>query len=378
MKIAMLGHKCVPSREGGIEVAVEELCSRMAEQGHRVICYNRSGHYAGGQEEKGDQSSCYKGIELKTVFTVHRRGLAAVTSSVFAAWRAAFGGYDVVHFHAEGACAMMWLPKLLGRRCIATIHGLDWKRAKWGNFAAGYIKLGEKTAVRYADAIVVLSRNMQDYFLREYGRKTVFIPNGVNRPVPAEARLIREKWGLEKDRYILFLGRLVPEKGIECLIHAFKQVRTEKRLVISGGSSDTDRFIEKMKKISGSDPRILFTGFVQGQILDELYSNAYLYTLPSEVEGMPLSLMEAMSYGNCCLTSDIAECTEVVEDRAVVFQKGDAEDLREKLQRLCDHPDEVARYKKEAADFICQKYQWDDAAERTLALYRQGREGSFS
>lgn len=370
LNIAMLGHKRIPSREGGIEIVVEELSTRMVETGHSVTCYNRSGHHVSGKEFDGGSHKEYKGVKLKSVFTINRKGLAAMTSSFFGAICTAFGKYDVVHFHAEGPCAMLWLPKLFGKRCIATIHGIDWQRAKWGGFASKYIKSGEKVAVKYADEIIVLSEGVQKYFMETYGRKTVFIPNGVNRPIIHNPQLIKEKYGLEKDEYILFLGRLVPEKGITYLIEAFKGITTDKKLVITGGSSDTDTFMQELKQLAEGDNRIIFTGFVQGQMLEELYSNAYVYTLPSDLEGMPLSLLEAMSYGNCCLTSDIAECAEVVEDKAILFKKSDIDDLKEKLQYACDNPDAVKKLKDEAADFICGKYNWDDVVEQTLKLYQ--------
>ena len=294
-----------------------------------------------------------------------------MTSSLSAAIKATFGKYDIVHFHAEGPCAMLWIPKLFGKRCIATIHGIDWQRAKWGGFASKYIKFGEKVAAKYADEIIVLSEGVQKYFMNTYGRKTVFIPNGVNRPVIREPKLIKEKFELDKDGYILFLGRLVPEKGISYLIEAFKQIETDKKLVIAGGSSDTDEFLCELKKLAKDDERIIFTGFVQGQLLEELYSNAYVYALPSDLEGMPLSLLEAMSYGNCCVVSDIAECAEVVEDKAVVFQKSNVEQLKEKLQDLCNHPEKVQSYKNSASNFICRKYNWDDVVNRTIALYQK-------
>ena len=371
LNIAMLGHKRIPSREGGIEIVVEELSTRMVKLGHRVTCFNRKGHHVSGSEFDVNQLSEYKGVKLKAVWTLDKKGLAAMTSSLSAAIKAAFGKYDVVHFHAEGPCAMLWLPKLFGKRCIATIHGIDWQRAKWGGFASKYIKFGEKVAAKYADEIIVLSESVQKYFMDIYGRKTGFIPNGVKRPVIREPRLIKEKFGLEKDSYILFLGRLVPEKGISYLIEAFKQIDTDKKLVIAGGSSDTNGFLRDLKKLAKDDEKIIFTGFVQGQLLEELYSNAYVYVLPSDLEGMPLSLLEAMSYGNCCVVSDIAECAEVVEDKAVVFRKSNVEQLREKLQDLCEHPEKVQSYKNSASDFICQKYNWDDVVNRTVALYRK-------
>lgn len=371
LKIAMLGHKRIPSREGGIEIVVEELSTRMVALGHSVTCYNRSGHHVSGKEFDGGPLGGHKGVKLKSVFTINRKGLAAVTSSFSAAVHAAFGKYDVAHFHAEGPCAMLWLPKLFGKRCVATIHGIDWQRAKWGGLASAYIKLGEKMAVKYADEIIVLSADMQRYFRDTYGRETVFIPNGVDRPALHGPQLIKEELGLEKDSYILFLGRLVPEKGITYLIEAFKGTKTDKKLVIAGGSSDTEAYMQELIGLARGDDRIIFTGFVQGQMLEELYSNAYAYSLPSDLEGMPLSLLEAMSYGNCCLVSNIAECTEVVEDHALIFGKSDAADLREKLQSVCDCPEEVKRLKDGAADFICQKYDWDNVAERTLELYRE-------
>ena len=370
LNIAMLGHKRIPSREGGIEIVVEELSTRMVKLGHSVTCFNRSGHHVSGKEFDGGSLKEYKGVRLKSVITINRKGLAAMTSSFFGAIRAAFGRCDVVHFHAEGPCAMLWLPKIFGKRCVATIHGIDWQRAKWGGFASKYIKFGEKVAAKYADEIIVLSEGVQKYFMDTYGRKTVFIPNGVNRPIIRRPQLIKEKYGLDKDEYILFLGRLVPEKGITYLIEAFKGVTTDKKLVIAGGSSDTDTFMQELKQLAEGDNRIVFTGFVQGQMLEELYSNAYVYALPSDLEGMPLSLLEAMSYGNCCLTSDIAECAEVVEDKAILFKKSDIDDLKEKMQYACDNPDAVERLKNGAADFICQKYNWDDVVEQTLKLYQ--------
>lgn len=264
---------------------------------------------------------------------------------------------------------MLWLPKLFGKRCIATIHGLDHQRSKWGRFAKAYIMAGEKCAARRADEVIVLSHNVQDYFMKTYGRKTHFIPNGVSRPQQRNADLIKTSFGLETGDYILFLGRIVPEKGLTYLVNAFKNVQTDKKLVIAGGASDTAAFYDELKALAADDPRIQFVGFVQGQLLEELYSNAYVYVLPSDLEGMPLSLLEAMSFGNCCLTSDIPECTQVIEDHGVSFRKADTEDLCCKLQQLCDDPQTVQGYKAQAADYICQKYSWDQVTRQTLALY---------
>ena len=371
LRIAVFGQKRL-SREGGVEIVVKELCTRMAQQGCQVTCYNRSGHHVSGAEYDDIDNTNYEGIRQKCVPTIEKKGLAAVSASAFAALYSAFGKYDVVHIHAEGPAFFSWLPKMFGKRVVVTIHGVDWQREKWqSGFGSKFIRQGEKNAVKYADEIIVLSKGVQDYFKETYDRKTHFIPNGVNRPQIREANLITDKFGLKKDSYILFLGRLVPEKGIRYLVEAFKNVRTDKKLVIAGGSSDTDSFMTELKELAKDDNRILFTGFVQGAMLDELYSNAYIYTLPSDLEGMPLSLLEAMSYGNCCLVSDIPECAEVVEDKALIFKKSDVEDLREKLQEACDHPEMVMKMKKQAADFICEKYNWDEVVKETMKLYRR-------
>ena len=254
---------------------------------------------------------------------------------------------------------------------VVTVHGLDWQREKWKQgFGAKYIHMGEKMAVRFADEIIVLSRNAQQYFLDTYGRETVRISNGVTKREPIPAGEIWEKYGLEKDSYFLFVGRLVPEKGIHYLIKAFRKVKTDKKLVIVGGVSDSDEYAEKLKAAAAKDERVILTGFVQGSILEELYSNAYVFTQPSDVEGMPLTLLEAISYGKCCLISDIPECTEVAGENGVVFPRGDIATLAERLQELCDDPSWVQSCQTNIEHRICEEFNWEEIAQKTLELYQ--------
>ncbi len=373
LRIAMLGHKRIPSREGGIEVVVEELATRMVDLGHEVTVFNRKGkHVANKTLDTNNIVKEYKGIKIRTVPTIDYKGLSALSSSIFASIFATLGKFDVIHFHAEGPCAMLWLPHLFGKRTVATIHGLDWQREKWKNgFASKYIKFGELVATKYADEIIVLSKNVQNYFLETYQRETKYIPNGVNKPTIKAADEITKKFNLHRDEYILYLGRIVPEKGLRYLINAFKNVDTDKKLVIAGGASDTDEFLKEVKDLAKDDTRIIFTGFVQGQILQELYSNAYIYTLPSDLEGMPLSLLEAMSYGNCCLVSDISECQEVVEDKAVLFRKSSQSDIEEKLLDLLKQPELVTSYKSISRNHVEMKYNWYFVTQNTLSTYRK-------
>lgn len=373
--IAMIGHKRIPSREGGIEIVVEELSVRLSALGHRVDVYNRYGHHVSGKkydEEYGWKGrKFYKGVRVYIVPTFRRSSLNAIVYSFLATLRALFGGYDVFHYHAEGPCAMLWIPKLFRKKIVVTVHGLDWQRAKWGHFASYVIKFGEKMAAKYADEVIVLSRNVQRYFADTYGRQTHYIPNGISRPKRRDVQIIAEKYGLEKDGYFLSLGRIVPEKGVHYLLEAFSKVDTDKKLVIAGGSSHAVEYMERIHRMAAQDGRVIMTDFVQGQILEELYSNAYAFVLPSDVEGMALTLLEAMSYGDCCLVSDICENTEVVEDQALVFRRGDVKDLQEKLEYMLEHPEVVKEYGSGSADFICGKYNWDEVVDETVKVYRE-------
>lgn len=366
MKIAMIGHKLVPSRSGGIEVAVEALAVRMAARGHDVTLYNRGKH-------PRFHNQIYKGVRIRTVPVVKKQGIAAVMGSFLATVRSLFGGYDCIHFHAEGIAVMALLTRLFGKRTVVTVHGLDWQRCKWGRFAAWYLKLGEKVAVRCADEIIVLSQAAKQYFLDTYGRETVYIPNGMPPAVIREAHVITEKWGLRKDDYFLYLGRVVPEKGLENLIRSFRQVDTDKKLVISGGPGDMPAHYAQLQQLARGDERIIFTGFVQGEALDELYSNSYVYCLPSLLEGMPISLLEALSFGNCCLCSDIPECMEVLGDWGFSFSR--EQDLGDRLQMLCDRPELVAHSRQQVRENFTH-HTWDQVTDETLALYRCAGKGS--
>ena len=373
MKIAMIGHKRIPSREGGVEVVVEELSTRLAKKGYQVDVYNRKGKNVQDKNADKDKKKIkvYKGVHIITIPTINKKGIDALLYSFFASIRAIFGKYDVLHYHAEGSCAMLWIPHLFRKKIIVTIHGLDWQRSKWGGFATKYIKFGEKLAAKYADEIIVLSKGVQDYFKEMYNRDTVFIPNGVNKPIIRNPSIIKEKYGLEKDSYILFLARIVPEKGLHYLIDAYKQIDTDKRLVIAGGSSHTNDYLKEIKDMVASDERIIMTGFVQGQELEELFSNCYLYCLPSDVEGMPISLLEAMSYGCNCLVSDIKENIQVTDKYAKTFKKGNVEDLTEQLTKILTAKSILQ--KEEISNYTLKKYNWNNIINDMERIYKNDK-----
>ena len=372
LHIAMIGHKRVPSREGGVEVVVWELAQRLKDRGYSVDCYNRSGYHVSAADYEripGKKGYYRDGVRILTIPTVKNPKFNAIIYAILGTCRALFGHYDVIHYHAEGPCLMLWLPKLFGIRTVATIHGLDWQRAKWGNFASRMLLTGERIAARQADEVIVLSRNVQEYFLQKYGRQTHYIPNGIREPVRRPAQIIREQYGLKGEDYILTLSRLVPEKGLHYLLDAFRGIDTEVKLVIAGGSGGAAAYTEKLHRMGEKDDRVIFPGFVSGRLLEELMSNAGIFCLPSDVEGMAVSLLEAMSYGNCCLVSDIPENLEVVGDKAACFRHGDVRSLRRELKDLLEDQDRREGYRREAAGYIMKHHNWEDMTTGTERLY---------
>ena len=235
VNIAMIGHKRIPSREGGIEIVVDELATRMAAKGHKVIAYNRKGHNVAGAEFDGNVHSAnkpfvYNGVRVVPVPTFEAKGLAALTSSFFATLKAIAAKPDVIHYHAEGPCVMLRLAHWAGIRTVATIHGLDWQRAKWGKFASTYLKFGERTAAKYADEIIVLSESMRTVFSRKIMVAAhISFPMASNMVSRFRRRKLPKKYGLHKNDYVLFLGRIVPEKGVHYLIEAFNKLNTNKK-----------------------------------------------------------------------------------------------------------------------------------------------------
>ena len=366
MKIAMIGHKYVPSREGGIEVVVKQLATRMAKAGHDVTLFNR-------KRKEYPLIHEYEGCKVENIFTINKKALDAIVYSYFATKKAKKmakkGQFDVLHFHAEGPCFFLnKLPKKRNYKVVVTIHGLDWERGKWGGFASKVIKKGEENAVKYADEIIVLSKNVQQYFKNTYNRETTFIPNGVNYHIPHDPEIIKQKYGLEKNSYVLFVARIVPEKGLHYLIEAWKRLTPEekkgRKLVIAGSASHSSDYYASIQEMTKGDDSILMIGFVQGRELHELYANALLYVLPSDLEGMPMSLLEAESFGANCLTSDIEECKSVITTGDITFQKGNVDDLYKKLKEylLSD-----SHFIKEA--YI--PYSWDKVVEETLKVYQK-------
>jgi glycosyltransferase involved in cell wall biosynthesis len=367
MKIAMIGHKRIPSREGGVEVVVEELSKCLVNKGHEVEVFNRKGKHVADSSLPQYSNRYYEGIKIISITTINKKSLNALVYSFFATLKALFGKYDLIHYHSMGPCVMLIFPHILKIRTIATIHGLDWQRVKWGGLATKYLLLGEKIAAKYADEVIVLSKNVQDYFLETYNRETHYIPNGINVTKPIEADVIKNKYGLERNDYFLFLARIVPEKGLHYLIEAYQSLNSDVKLVIAGGSSHSDEYMEKIKSLVEKDTRIIMTGFVDGKEREELYSNCLTYILPSDIEGMPLSLLEAMSYGRKCLVSNIPENIEVIQNSGYIFEKGNVKSLLHQLKELLSEENSVDP--GHCPNYDLSNFNWDIITERHIQLY---------
>lgn len=367
LRIAIIGHKRIPSNEGGIEKGVEQHAVRMAALGHAVTVYNRGGKHIYGDQYHSKPLKSYKNVKIVTIPTF--RGAAEVpVYSFLATLHAVLSRADVISYRASGSCNMVPLARLFGIRTVASLHGIDSQRDKWHGFAVKYLEHGEKMAAQKADVCLVLSENERSYIEQRYGRRPILFANGITRPEKAGAELIREKYGLSEGGYVLSLGRGTPEKGLHYLIQAFRPIETEKKLVIAGGM-DSPEYAEELRRLAADDRRVIFTGFVQGREKDELYSNAYVYCMPSNLEGMANTLLEALSFGNCCLLSDIPENAEPAGDHALYFRKGDADDLNRQLRFLLQNPDTAAQYRASAADYVCRRFDWDTVVEQMLDLY---------
>ncbi len=360
MKIAMVGQKGVPATYGGIERNVEEVGLRLARRGHDVTVYCRLYYTKRG--------GMYRGMKLRRLPSINTKHLDTATHCLLSTMDSLLRNYDIVHFHALGPSVFASIPHLSGAKTVVMVHGLDWQREKWGPMASWVLKKCEYPAIHFPDKTVVVSKTLQRYFAEKYSRDTVVIPNGTKVPVNRPAGKIR-KFGLEEGNYVLFVGRLVPEKGVHFLMDAFSKVDTDLKLVLAGGSSFSDSYVSRLRKHEGD--KVVFLDYVYGDVLEELWSNAYLVVQPSTMEGLSISLLEALSYGRCVLISDIPENVEVVGDCSPSFRTQNVEDLSAKLQRLLKDPDLVKDYERRCRDHVSRSYSWDTISDSIEALYEK-------
>ncbi|MQA87859.1 MAG: glycosyltransferase [Streptosporangiales bacterium] len=366
LRIAMIGQKGVPATFGGIERHVEEVGARLAVLGHEVHVYCRP-NYA------SVEAGVYRGMRLHSLSTVNSKHLDAITHSMFATMAAMRQRPDIVHYHALGPGLVAPLPRLFSSaRVVLTVHGLDQQRAKWGRSARTVLETAHWMSGRVPDATVVVSKALVRHYAERFDRRAVYVANGVNPPTPRPAEEIVKRYGLTPGSYVLFVGRLVPEKAPDLLIRAYRRVSGHHRLVVVGGSSFTDDYVTGLHELARADPRVILTGYVYGDLLAELYTNAAAFVLPSNVEGLPLTLLEAIGYGLPVIASDIDPHREICGRDGPghrMFSAGD-EDSLELALRLSLRTGERERVgADELRRHVVPEYRWEAAASRLEELY---------
>lgn len=370
LRIAMIGSRGVPATWGGIERHVEELGARLASRGHEITVFCRSNYTADGAVQER-----YRGMRLRQLPTVGTKHLDAIVHSALSTAVALAGPFDVLHYHALGPGLLALAPRALpGSRAVLTVHGLDDERAKWGLVARGVLKTAGWLSARVPHATIVVSRDLQRHYQEHHGREAVYVPNGVVvPPLPATPTGVLARLGVEPGRYLLFVGRLVPEKAPDLLLRAFRRLPGDGwRLVVVGDSSFTAGYVKALREQARADPRVVLAGFVFGEELAELYARAACFVLPSLLEGLPLTLLEAAAHGTPVIASAIPPHVEVLERAGPgrrLVRPGDEDGLAAELAAACQDP---ARERAGAAALrqrVLATYQWDAAAEATEEVY---------
>jgi len=370
LRIAAIGLRGLPSSYSGLERSSEGLYAALAARGHEITVYCRPEYLAPSRR------GVYRGIQLIATPAIRRKSLDTLSHVATSLGHAiTVGRYDLIHLHAIAPGLFSSLGRRLRIPTVATVQGLDWQRAKWKGFASTVLQRAERSMVQNVDEIIVVSRDLQRYFASEYGRETRFVPNGVEPVSAVEVPDWRalQSLGLERGEFILFVGRLVPEKRVEDLLRAFRDLSTSRRLAIVGESSWTDDYVGRLRALAGDDPRIVFTGFQSGDALEALFRGASAYVTPSELEGLPMSLLECMQYGTPAVVSDIPPHRELLEGVAgydLFFPVGDPAALRSQLTRVLWDSARYQAVAHRAQRHVRLAHAWPAIAVRTEEIFR--------
>ena len=372
VNVAFIGQKGIPATFGGIEAHVDELSRGLARRGHGVNVYVRNWYTPRRQKT-------YQGVKLIHVPTIKSKHLDAAVHSLLSSLHCLFSGAEIIHYHGIGPALFSFIPRFAGRKVVATIHRLDWASEKWGRTARLLLKMGERASVSFPNRTIAVSRDLRQAILSRDGRETIVIPNGIDPSPPRPLSTAAAKYGLSEKQYLLFMGRLVPEKRPEWIIKAFTEIRRRGgipegfKLVIAGGSSETAAYVRSLKTAAKDDPQIILPGYVRGEEKEELLSHALAFVLPSRLEGNPIALLEAKSYGLGCLVSDIEAHKEIITDQedGVFFRTDAYGDFLEKMNWIIDNPGRAAEMGRRAGESLRIRPGWDAVVEKTLEVYRR-------
>ncbi len=361
MKIAFIGQKGIPAKNGGVERYVESLATKLINLGQTVFVYNRFDYLP-------NRISNFKGVNIINKRYIPGKNIANITHTFLSVLDVLKRDVDVIHFQGIGPSLLCWLPKLLKPKIkiVGTLHSFDYGNNKWGGFAKFMLRNGEKLMCRYADEVIVLTVFMRDYIKTKYNRDAIVVPNGADLYEDTASDKIAA-WDLKKGEYILSVSRIIKLKGLQYLIAAYKNLATDKKLVITGDGE----YLEELKKIAGTDSRIIFTGNQNNETLDQLYANAYLFVQSSEMEGLSIALLEAMAHKVPCLVSDISANMEAIKDCGYTFKVNNLSDLKNNLKSLLDNPNDLIIKADLAHDRAKEFYSWSNIAKEILEIYRK-------
>lgn len=364
MKVAMIGLRGIPAKSGGVETVVEHLAPELVKLGIDVTVYCRNPYCK-------ERPKSYKGVHLRYLPTINTKFTEAIVHSFLATMHAVTKDYDVIHYHAMGNALFSVIPRLFGKRTVVTLHGLDWQREKWGLLAKTYLRFSEWVITKVPNDVVSVSRKVQKYYKVKYGKKISYVPNGVDsvNTVPLETT---KRFDIKKGKYVLFLSRIVPEKGLHFLVKAFAGVKGDVKLLVVGDATHTDDYMKKVKGMA-KDERIIFAGPLYGKEKAEAFSNAAFFVLPSTIEGMPVVVLESLSYGTCPLVSNIEENLDLIEQDkyGYSFTSEHVQDLRKQLQWMIFHSAECSKKGIAGKRKVRKDYKWSAIAEQYLPSYHE-------
>ncbi len=363
MRILVIGTRGIPNIPGGVEKHCEELFPRIAARGHEVMLVRRAAYVNDGLKS-------WRGVELVDCYTPRRKAFEAITHTFLALMAARKYKPDVIHIHAIGPSLLTPFARLMGYPVVVTNHGPDYDRQKWGQLAKFMLRLGEKMGGLFASEVIVISTVIADIIKRRCHRESNLIYNGVPLPVKSETDGYIRKLNVEQGRYILAVARLVPEKGLHDLLSAFEHLGPDLKLVIAGDADHESEYSRELKARAAANPFVVMTGYVTGEPLNQLYTHAGLFVLPSYHEGLPIVLLEAMSYGLSVLVSDIPANKEIGLPQERYFKCGDVNDLKEKMIALTERTSTLEE-REEFRRQIETKYNWDYIADQTITVYQK-------
>jgi glycosyltransferase involved in cell wall biosynthesis len=362
LKIAFLGTRGIPASYSGFETCVEQLGQRLVDRGHQITVYCRSHHIS-------YPDKVYKGMSLVTLPTVTNKYLDTIVHSFISSIHTLFQRYDVAVYFIAGNSPVTWIPRLVGTKTILNVDGLDWKREKWPKIAKSYIQFAEYLSTKLPNIYLTDSQTVQSYYQNKYGSIPPYIPYGSEIEIVPPGGVLK-RFNLVAGKYILFVGRLVPENCVHHLIEAYKGLDTDLKCVIVGDAPYSESYQAELKALAYGDPRIVFTGYVFGDGYYELGSNAYLFVETSGVGGTHPALVEAMAFGNCVVVHDTHENLETIKDAGLSYNgRLEGEGLKEILQKLLVSPELVQEFRQKARSCAIENYSWENVTNAYERLF---------